>query len=113
MEPTDDASDGLETDESEDAGEATGDWKGRAEACCVMESRRTEGNARGEDDDEDAIGPFPIETDRPPTELPLGMPLRELLRWIGMGMGCDCRERCGCGCAGCDGREELELEGGE
>lgn len=104
--PTDD-SDELETDESEDAGETIGGWNGRAEEC-VMESRRIEGNARGEEDDEEAIGPFPIETDRPPTELPLGTPFRELLRCIGIGMGCDCREYWGCGCAGGEGREELE-----
>lgn len=100
-------------EESEDAGEAVA-GNGRAVGCCcVMESRRAEGNARGEDVDEDAIGPFPIETDRPPTELPLGTPFRELLRFIGIWMGCDCRENCGCGCAKggggcCWGREELE-----
>ena len=69
-----------------------------------MESRRTaEGNARGEGDDEEAIGPFPIEADLPPTELPLGTPLRELLRFTGIGIGCDWRENCGCGGAGSDG----------
>jgi hypothetical protein len=78
-----------------------------------MESRRIEGNARGDDEEEEAIGPFPIETDRPPTELPLGTPLRELLRCIGIGMGCDCREYCGCGCARGGGSEELEGKGGD
>jgi hypothetical protein len=103
-------------DESEEEGETIGGWDGRAEGC-VMESRRIEGNARGEEDEEEAIGPFPMETDRPPTELPLGTPFRELLRWIGIGMGCDCREKWGCGCAGgdrcCWGREELEGKGGD
>jgi hypothetical protein len=60
----DDGSDWLEMEETEVAGEATGGGRGRAEACCVMESRRTVGNGRGDEDDEDdANGVFETERD--------------------------------------------------
>jgi hypothetical protein len=81
----DDGSDELEMEETEVAGEATGGGRGRAEVYCVMESRRTVGNGRGEDDDEDdANGVFETERDARGLE---GPPFRDRLRCTGIGMG--------------------------
>lgn len=69
-------------EETDVAGEETGGGMSRGE---VMESRRTVGNGRGEDDDDDE-GNDVFETERAAME-PDGPPFRDRLRCTGIGMG--------------------------
>ena len=70
----DDGSNKLEVDETEVAGEAVGRGRGRVEEYCVMESRRTEGNGRDDEEDEEEANGV-IGTERVVTE-----PFRDRLR---------------------------------
>jgi len=80
-----DGSEKLEIEETDVAGEETGGARGRGMACSVMESRRTVGNGRDdEDDDDEGNGVF--ETERAAME-PEGPPFRDRLRCTGIGMG--------------------------